>query len=111
MALSKFSKKDNANSGAGDGQGTGNNGTGQVKTGVDGTNGPRYVELMVNPDTMEIYGFAHKGQIYIDKSKMNPNTLIHEYTHLWCKAVQSWNPSTGNANIKYSLVNYLFVIT
>lgn len=39
-----------------------------------------------------IYGFVHKGKIYINKQKLNPNSLVHEYTHLWCQAVREHNP-------------------
>ena len=51
-----------------------------------------------------IYGFANDGKIYIDKSKLNPNTLVHEYTHLWCDAVKQGNPELWN-NIKDLVAN------
>ena len=40
----------------------------------------------------EVYGFVKDGKVYIDPALMNPNTPIHEYTHLWDKALQKANP-------------------
>ena len=39
-----------------------------------------------------IYGCASKGAIYLNKDRMNPNTPIHEYTHLWFAALKDSNP-------------------
>ena len=39
-----------------------------------------------------IYGFAVGNDIYITPDGMNANTPIHEYTHLWAKALQSSDP-------------------
>ncbi len=30
-----------------------------------------------------IYGFVEGGNIYLNKNKVNPNTIIHEYGHIW----------------------------
>ena len=41
----------------------------------------------------EIYGFVTpEGEIYLDTSIINEEHPIHEYTHLWDKAVQDRNP-------------------
>lgn len=40
----------------------------------------------------EVYGFVKDGKIYLDPEVMNANTPIHEYTHLWDKALQKANP-------------------
>lgn len=41
----------------------------------------------------EIYGFADsKGDLYFDEEKVSPNVQIHEYTHLWDRAVAQRNP-------------------
>ena len=41
----------------------------------------------------EIYGFAdQKGNLYFDEEKVSPNVQIHEYTHLWDRAVAQRNP-------------------
>ena len=39
-----------------------------------------------------IYGYAKDGKIYLTDRGFNPNTPIHEYTHLWVKAMQAKNP-------------------
>jgi len=31
----------------------------------------------------ELYGFTYNGEIWLDETKMSPNAVIHEYTHLW----------------------------
>lgn len=38
-----------------------------------------------------IYGYAKDGKIYLTDRSLNPNTPIHEYTHLWVKAVRNNN--------------------
>ncbi len=38
-----------------------------------------------------IYGYAKDGKIYLTDKGFNPNTPIHEYTHLWAKAMQAKN--------------------
>lgn len=38
------------------------------------------------------YGWAVNGTIYLTPEGLNPNTPIHEYTHLWAAALQKSNP-------------------
>ena len=38
------------------------------------------------------YGWAVNGEIYLTPEGLNPNTPIHEYTHLWAAALQKSNP-------------------
>lgn len=38
-----------------------------------------------------ILGYAKDGKIYLTDRGFNPNTPIHEYTHLWVKAVRNNN--------------------
>lgn len=38
-----------------------------------------------------IYGFVKDGVVYLDPSLLNPNTAIHEYTHLWDNALMQLN--------------------
>ncbi len=45
------------------------------------------VELMKTSNGV-IFGFAVGGRIYITKRGLNPNTPIHEYTHLWVAAIR-----------------------
>lgn len=39
-----------------------------------------------------IYGWTDGKKIYLTKAGINPNTPIHEYTHLWAKAMMQKNP-------------------
>ncbi len=38
-----------------------------------------------------VYGYARNGKIYLTARGLNPNTPIHEYTHLWVAAVRNRN--------------------
>jgi hypothetical protein len=50
-----------------------------------------HIRLMSTPDD-EVYGFATKdGKIYLDPAKMNANTPIHEYGHLWIDFAKKHN--------------------
>jgi hypothetical protein len=41
----------------------------------------------------EVYGFVTpEGDIYLDPGKINANTPIHEFGHLWCDFVEKNNP-------------------
>jgi hypothetical protein len=41
----------------------------------------------------EVYGFVTPdGDIYLDPAKLNANTPIHEFGHLWCDFVEKNNP-------------------
>jgi hypothetical protein len=41
----------------------------------------------------EVYGFVTKeGGVYLDPEKLNANTLIHEFGHLWCDYVEKHHP-------------------
>ena len=49
----------------------------------------------------EVYGFVDKdGNIYLDESKISPEHPIHEYTHLWDRAVQKRNPELWQRGIE-----------
>lgn len=39
-----------------------------------------------------IYGMVKDGKIYLGKEGLNPNTPIHEYTHLWAEAMMKNAP-------------------
>ena len=39
-----------------------------------------------------VYGWAVDGKIYLTPDGINPNTPVHEYTHLWASAVEQRNP-------------------
>lgn len=44
----------------------------------------------------EVYGFTTGGVIYLDSSRMNADTPMHEYTELWAQIVARENPSWWN---------------
>ena len=39
-----------------------------------------------------VYGWTPGKKIYLTISGINPNTPIHEYTHIWAKAMMQKNP-------------------
>ena len=39
-----------------------------------------------------VYGWTDGKKIYLTNAGINPNTPIHEYTHLWAKAMMQKNP-------------------
>ena len=51
-----------------------------------------------------VYGWADGKNIYLTEAGMNPNTPIHEYTHLWARAMMQKNPK-GWDSIKKLLKN------
>ena len=57
-------------------------------------------EQMMDDETVEqlrssdsaVYGFTQGDKIYVISGKLNPNTPVHEYTHLWARAFAKANP-------------------
>lgn len=49
------------------------------------------VEFLREPDGT-VYGATVGGKIYLNRERLNPNTPIHEYTHLWFSALEKANP-------------------
>lgn len=49
------------------------------------------VQALETPDGI-VYGFVKDGVVYLDPTLINPNTAIHEYTHLWDNALMQLNP-------------------
>ena len=39
-----------------------------------------------------LYGFTQNGKIYVINGRINPNTPVHEYTHLWANVFAKTNP-------------------
>ena len=39
-----------------------------------------------------VYGWTIGGRIYLAPEGVNPNTPVHEYTHLWASAIEQRNP-------------------
>ncbi len=44
-----------------------------------------------------IYGWAVDGKIYLTEAGINPDTPIHEYTHLWAEAMKTKNKKGWNS--------------
>lgn len=49
------------------------------------------IEFLREPDGT-VYGATVGGKIYLNQDHLNPNTPIHEYTHLWFSALEKANP-------------------
>ena len=56
------------------------------------------IEFMKTPNGT-IYGWTVGGEIFLTKDGFNPDTPIHEYTHIWANAMKQKNPK-GWASIK-----------
>lgn len=54
-------------------------------------NAKESVEFLREPDGT-VYGSTVGGKIYLNRERLNPNTPIHEYTHLWFSALEKANP-------------------
>ena len=48
----------------------------------------------------ESYGFAYKGEIYLDPRKIDAELPLHEYAHLWCQALRRINPDNWNSVVE-----------
>ena len=49
----------------------------------------------------EVYGFVDKeGNIYLDENVISPEHPIHEYTHLWDRALQKTNSKLWNRGVE-----------
>lgn len=53
------------------------------------------VQFMQRPEGT-VYGWSEGNRIHLTPEGINPNTPIHEYTHLWAKAVMQKNPKLWN---------------
>ena len=75
----------------------------------DGTNGPRYVPIpsrgilgLYQTPEGEVYGFVDKdGNMYLDETIIDPSHPIHEYTHLWDRALEKNNPKLWKRGVKF----------
>ena len=57
------------------------------------------VKIMLTPDG-SILGFTHDGKIYLDGSKMNVNTPLHESSHLWTEWAEKNNPNVYSKGVQ-----------
>lgn len=51
-------------------------------------NANKAAEIFQRPEGT-VYGWAENGEVYLTEESFNPNSPIHEYTHLWAEAVKS----------------------
>lgn len=47
-----------------------------------------------------VYGWTNGTTVYLTESGMNPNTPIHEYTHIWADAMRKHNPEGWASIVK-----------
>lgn len=47
-----------------------------------------------------VYGWTNGATVYLTESGMNPNTPIHEYTHIWSDAMRKRNPEGWASIVK-----------
>lgn len=57
------------------------------------------IEFMRTPNGV-VYGWTIGGKIFLTKAGVNPNTPVHEYTHLWAEALKTNNPKLWNRIIE-----------
>ena len=107
LVSNEFREEQSSNTSRSDGQGNEIGGTGWIKVPWnDGTNGNRWMPIPSDSEKFmtpqgEIYAFVDKkGDMYIDETKISPEHLVHEYTHLWDRAVQKRNPELWNKGVK-----------
>lgn len=54
-------------------------------------NANEQIETFETPDGT-VYGWAVGNEIYLTEDGLNPETPIHEYTHMWAKAMENADP-------------------
>ena len=57
------------------------------------------VKIMLTPEG-SILGFTHDGKIYLDGSRINPATALHESSHLWTEWIEKNNPDVYNRGVQ-----------
>ena len=62
----------------------------------------------IKTSNKKVLGFVYNNEIYIDKSKFTPETLLHEYTHIWDIAVAKRNPKLWDRGVELMKNTYLW---
>ena len=76
-----------------------NNNDGKSSIRIEGSLGQK-TDNFLTPQG-ELYGFVDRnGTIHLDFSKITAEHPIHEYTHLWDRAVQQRNPQLWNRGVE-----------
>ncbi|MCM1322191.1 MAG: hypothetical protein NC041_06990 [Bacteroides sp.] len=47
-----------------------------------------------------VYGFTYGNKIYLNADALNSNAPVHEYTHLWDKAIEKTNPALWKRGVE-----------
>ncbi len=78
----------------------------QIKSATDNvTFSPESNDIRFSIDSVKksrvgtVRGWTKDGVVYLTKDGLNPETPIHEYTHIWADAVRKYNPQLWD-NIK-----------
>ena len=58
-----------------------------------------YLLEKIKTTTDKICGFTSGSSIYLTPNGINPETPIHEYTHLWCKVMELTKPESWTNDI------------
>lgn len=48
----------------------------------------------------EVYGWYENGTLHFVEGKVNPNTQVHEYTHMWAAAMREKNRAAWNSIVR-----------
>ena len=99
--------RDGNQSGTNNGQSTGNNADNQIEdrdgsglTTSTAEDWNRDADFFITPQG-EVYGFAApNGELYFDETVISPNHPLHEYTHLWDRALAKNNPELWKRGIE-----------
>lgn len=67
-----------------------------VISSADGAKVINNTDILQTPNGT-VYGWTDGKKIYLTEAGINPNTPIHEYTHLWAKAMMQKNPKGWNS--------------
>lgn len=58
-----------------------------------------HIQFLRTPQGI-VYGYAKGGEIYLNSERLNPNTPLHEYTHLWDTACRQKNPELWKRGVE-----------
>jgi len=79
----------------------------QIKSATDNvTFSPESNDIRFSIDSVKksrvgtVRGWTKDGVVYLTKDGLNPETPIHEYTHIWADAVRKYNPQLWD-NVKF----------
>ena len=59
-----------------------------------------HVQFMLDKENGGIYGWTDGKQIFLTKRGLNPNSPLHEYTHIWASYMEKHNPELWSDIVK-----------